>query len=60
MEKTQLTDAIYRALEALNGHGQIHDFWCNQFWSEEGDVNYEAWTPLNLHFLQIDVAHYCA
>lgn len=56
----ELTSAIYQALEALNGHGQIHDFWCHELWLEDGEVNFAAWTPLNLRLLQTDVAHYCA
>lgn len=60
MEKTQLTHAIYQALEALNGHGQVHDFWCTELWLEDGEVNYEAWTLANLYLLQGDVARYCA
>ena len=60
MEKTQLTSAIYQALEALNGHDQIHDYYCSLLWTEEGDVNYAWWNTDVLRWMEWDLQYNCA
>ena len=60
MDKTQLTSAIYQALEALNGHGQIHDYYCPLLWTEEGDVNYAWWNVDVLRWMEWDLQYNCA
>lgn len=58
MNKSELTAAIYQALESLIDTNQmLHDYWVSELFTVEGDVIHEAWNFDNLLLIENDVMY---
>ena len=58
MNKSELTAAIYQALESLIDTNQmLHDYWVSELFTVEGDVIHEAWNFDNLRLIENDVMY---
>ena len=58
MNKSELTAAIYQALESLiDTNEMIHDYWVSELFTVEGDVIHEAWNFDNLLLIENDVMY---
>jgi hypothetical protein len=59
MYNKETVASIYTCLEMLRIEREdLHAYWCNLLYTEDGDINAPAWTEHKLRVIENDVAYY--